>query len=226
MFQTIKPKLDKLPAAQRELWAELGQVGPRFVLYGGTAISVRLAHRESVDFDFFSSQLLDPDKLLRAVPFLRGAAPIQAEPNTLTCEVDRGGPVKISFFGGLDLKRVEDPDRCPDNGLFVASLLDLAATKLKALWQRAVYKDYFDLDVLLQQGIDLAAALSAARAVYGSGFNPLISLKALAYFEEGDVARLASDAKERLHRAVRGVNLTQLTERSGPFKRLDEGLWS
>ena len=137
-----------------------------------------------------------------------------------------GALSKSLFFGGLDLKRVEDPDRCPDNGLFVASLLDLAATKLKALWQRAVYKDYFDLDVLLQQGIDLAAALSAARAVYGSGFNPLISLKALAYFEEGDVARLASDAKERLHRAVRGVNLTQLTERSGPFKRLDEGLWS
>ena len=225
VLQTMKPKLGKLPPSQRNLWAELGQVGPRFVLYGGTAISVRIAHRESVDFDLFSSLPFDPDKLLRSIPFLRGAAPVQVAPNTLTCEVDRGDPIKISFFGGLDLRRAADPDRSADNGLFVASLLDLAATKLKALWQRAAYKDYFDIDSLLQHGVDLAAALSAAKAVYGPAFNPLISLKALTYFEEGDVSRLTSEAKERLRKAVREVNVAQLPERSGPFK-IDEGLSS
>ncbi|WP_373321508.1 nucleotidyl transferase AbiEii/AbiGii toxin family protein [Rivihabitans pingtungensis] len=32
-----------------------------FVLYGGTAIALRLGHRESVDFDFFSDRPLDRD---------------------------------------------------------------------------------------------------------------------------------------------------------------------
>ena len=63
----LRPKLDKLPPSQRKLWAELGQVGLGFVLYGGTAISVRIAHRESVDFDLFSSRPFDPEKLLISI---------------------------------------------------------------------------------------------------------------------------------------------------------------
>ena len=71
-------RFDKLPASQRRLWAELGQVGPNFVLYGGTAISLRLAHRESVDFDFFSSAPFDPERLMKAIPFLEGGTVVQS----------------------------------------------------------------------------------------------------------------------------------------------------
>ena len=42
----LKPQLDILPAEQRALWDELAplrQLG--FVLYGGTAIALRLGHR-------------------------------------------------------------------------------------------------------------------------------------------------------------------------------------
>jgi len=38
----------------------LAGVPPHFILYGGTALALRLGHRESVDFDFFSSETVIP----------------------------------------------------------------------------------------------------------------------------------------------------------------------
>ena len=62
------PRLDILPPAQRRLWDELTEVPPEFVLYGGTAIALHLGHRQSVDFDFFGIQPLDPTALTLASP--------------------------------------------------------------------------------------------------------------------------------------------------------------
>lgn len=50
------PALQIPPAEQRRLWDELGAIPEDFVLYGGTALALRLAHRQSVDFDFFGSR--------------------------------------------------------------------------------------------------------------------------------------------------------------------------
>jgi len=51
---TFAPRLEALPPAQRALWPELAAVPRRCVLYGGTALAIRIAHRPSVDFDFFA----------------------------------------------------------------------------------------------------------------------------------------------------------------------------
>jgi hypothetical protein len=88
-------------------------------------------------------------------------------------------------------------------GPLVASLLDLAATKVKVVQDRAEAKDYFDVARLLADGISLREALAAALAVYGSAFNPLLSLKALVYFEDGDLPSLPKETREALRRAVR-----------------------
>src|SRR6266545_2944544 len=121
------PRLDILPGPQRALWAELIQVPPQFVLYGGTAIALRLGHRESADFDFFANDSFDPDLLPASVPFMSGAQIVQKGPNTLTGIVERDGPVQVSFFGLPRLHRLSEPDIAPDNALRVASLIDLAA---------------------------------------------------------------------------------------------------
>src|SRR5580693_1577364 len=185
------PSLDTLPPPQRRLWEELGEVPPDFVLYGGTALVLRFRHRLSEDFDFFTSLPFTADDLERRMRFLQGAVRLQSAPNTLVCRVDRGGPVKVSFFGGLGLRRVQDPDLAAGPlGVRVASLLDLAATKVKAVQDRAESKDYLDVDRLLDEGLDLARVLGAACAVYGPAFNPLVSLKALSYFGDGDLPSL------------------------------------
>lgn len=58
---TLSPRVDILPACQRQLWPELASVPRSFVLYGGTALALRLGHRQSVDFNFFQSSPLDAE---------------------------------------------------------------------------------------------------------------------------------------------------------------------
>jgi hypothetical protein len=111
--------------------------------------------------------------------------------------------VKLSFFGVPRLARLREPHIAESNGSRVASLLDLAGTKASVVQQRAEAKDYIDIDAILTDGrINLAMALSAAQAIYGRGFNPLITLKALSYFEDGDLGDLPTEVKARLAAAV------------------------
>lgn len=205
------PRLDILPPPQRRLWAELAAVPAEFVLYGGTALALHLGHRQSVDFDFFGNRPLDTALLAPAMPFLAGAIVTQRAPNTFSCTVDRGGVIQLSFFGLPDLPRLSPPLIAPDNGLLVASLLDLAGTKASVVQVRAEAKDYIDIDALLRDGrIDLPTALAAAQAIYGAAFNPQNTLKALSYFEDGNLHRLPQSVRDRLARAAREVDLDRL----------------
>ena len=221
------PRLDILPAPQRRLWDELAAVPPEFVLYGGTAIALHLGHRESVDFDFFGNKPLDPAKLVPAVPFLAGAIVTQRQPDTFSCTVDRGGVVKLSFFGVPGIPRLQPPHIAPDIGLQVASLLDLAGMKASVVQMRAEAKDYIDIDALLTDGrIDLPTALAAARAIYGTPFSPQNTLKALAYFDDGNLRRLPQPLKDRLTKAACAVDLDRLPVIAAPSRAAlpDRGL--
>src|SRR5882762_813420 len=204
------PRLEILPHAQRQLWDELSQTPEEFVLYGGTALGLRLGHRRSEDFDFFSNNSFAPDVLRKRVQYLEGAEMTQFEANTLTVIVNRQGPVKVSFFGGLKLNRVQDPDVAPDNGIQVASLLDVAATKLATIQQRAQARDYEDLVAIVSAGIDLSEALGAAAAMYGKEFNGALSLKALTYFADGDLPNLSPVTQTKLRGLAGQVSLKQI----------------
>src|SRR5947209_1834915 len=99
MTDPFHPHLNILPIPQRLLWEELTDVPPDFTLYGGTAVALHLGHRHSVDFDIFRAKAINTAALYADIPFLHDATIIQQEKNTLTCLVDRSGPVKVSFFG-------------------------------------------------------------------------------------------------------------------------------
>ena len=92
----------------------------------------------------------------------------------------------------------------------MASLLDVAATKVTTVQARADAKDYLDIDALLGAGIALEEALGAAGAVYGSGFNPLLTLKALTYYAEGDLDTVPNPVRDRLAAAVAAVDLKRM----------------
>ena len=203
-------KLEILPQAQRRLWNELKNTPQEFVLYGGTALALRLGHRTSEDFDFFSNRPFLPDVLRKTIGYLQDAEMRQFEENTLTAIINRDGPVKVSFFGGLKLNRVQDPDVMPDNGIKVASLLDVAATKLATIQQRAQARDYEDVLALAGAGVSLSEMLAAAEAVYGSTFNGTLSLKALTFFADGDLPTLSPVIQSRLRTLASQVNLEQI----------------
>lgn len=205
------PRMEILPGAQKQLWPELAEISDRFILYGGTAIALHLGHRQSVDFDFFCFAPIDPDVILDQIAFLDSGQVLQKSPNSLTVLVDRGGPVQVSFFGAPKLRHLRPPLCAPDTHLQIADLLDLAGTKAAVVQKRAEAKDYIDLDALIVDGgISLPTALSAASYLYGSGFNPEITLKALSYFEDGNVATVPADARNRLLEAVKAVDLDAL----------------
>lgn len=182
----------------------------RRMLYGGPAIALHLGHRDPIDFGFFGSRAFDPDRLAADVPFMADATIIQKARNTLAGIVERGGAVQGSFLGLPGLPRLREPIVAPDNGLKIASLIDLAATKVSVVQNPAEAKDYLDIDAMIDAGIDLSAALSAGRALYGRRFNPQITLKALCYFGDGNVAGLPEPVKARLVEAARTVDLARL----------------
>jgi hypothetical protein len=196
---TFSPRLDALPPPQRALWPELAAVPRRYVLYGGTALALRFAHRPSVDFDFFAHDHLDHRELETTVPFVRDAVVLDEGLDTRTILVtSTGGNVKISFFGGIAFGRVGDPEPTDDDVLRAASLLDLAGTKMKALLQRVEAKDYRDVAALLEHGVKLEDILGSARALFGPAFNPLIAQKTLCYFKGGDLESLDANVRDRL----------------------------
>lgn len=204
----MKPKLEVLPKAQLQIWPLLSTVPVQFTLYGGTAIALQLAHRESVDFDFFSAVPLDRDALLYALPFLKDAHWVQPETNTLNCHVEiPEGFVKLQFLAGLGNRqgRVEDPLICEDNGIRIASLRDLLATKLNTIQMRAEIKDYLDIDALLQHGLTLADGLACASAIYGTHFDPATSVRALCSYRDGDLPQLSISTRKRLSDAAVAV---------------------
>jgi hypothetical protein len=208
-MKTFNPQLTILPPPQLTLWYELSAIPNAFVLYGGTALALHLGHRDSIDFDFFSNHSFDPDTLL-ALPLLKEAVILEKAENTLTVRVDRDGFVKLSFFGVPKLGRLRAPLIASDNHLQIASLLDIAGTKAAVIQKRAEAKDYIDIDALLSvEGMTLGHALAAGIAIYGAGFNPEITLKALCYFEEESLRILDDALKQRLITHVQAVNLDQ-----------------
>lgn len=217
----FKPRLDILPPPQRVLWSELDATPTRFTLYGGTALALRLGHRRSLDFDFFSRAAFDPARLAGEVPYLAGAETVQQASNTLTCRVERGGPVLVSFFGALGLGQAAPRETAEGSIVHVASLLDIAGTKALTVQQRAQARDYLDIDALLRHGIDLPHVLAAGVAVYGHRFNPLLTLKALGYFD--DVPSLAGEVQERLRAAVAAVDPVSLPVLTPHRRRPDDG---
>jgi hypothetical protein len=203
----FEPHWEVLPAAQRELWPSLaGSIDLGFVLYGGTAVALRLGHRHSIDFDFFTEKPLDRRLMEKSFAFLRRSEVIQDRPDTLSvlAPVAKAG-VKVSFFGEIAIGRAGVPDRTPDGTVEVASLLDLLATKLKVMQQRIEAKDYVDVAAILRTGIRLEDGLASAAAMYSPRFQPSEAIKALTYFEGGDLASLSESDRRLLTRAVAGI---------------------
>ncbi len=204
----MKPQLQILPLAQRQLWLQFSTLPETFTLYGGTAVALQLGHRESVDFDFFSGEPLDRNALLNALPFLKKAQLIQPELNTLNCFVNMPeGEVKLQFLAGLKDRQGQfsPPLQSEDNGIKIAALIDLLATKLNTIQFRAQTKDYLDIHAMLKSGLSLTEGLSASITVYGSHFDPGSSLRALCSYRDGDLSELPTAVQRYLITAARAV---------------------
>jgi hypothetical protein len=187
------------------------------VLYGGTAIALRLGHRVSIDYDFFTAAPLDKKGINDYFPFIAESLVLQDEPNSYTVlvPVGEGGQrnVKVSFFGGIGFGRVGEPSWTEDGVIQVASMDDLMATKLKVILQRIEAKDYLDIAAMILAEVNLPKALASAKLMYGNSFQPSECLKALVYFQGGDLATLGPETKRILINAASRVRELPLVVR-------------
>lgn len=200
----INPRLEILPTEQQQLWPALSDLLPGgWVLYGGTALALRLGHRVSIDFDFFNERPINRDQLLKALPILQQARLLQDEANTVTWLVPiNRRTVKLSFFGTIDVGRVGVPAMTTDGIAELASLPDLLAHKLKVIMQRVETKDYRDIAALLNHGESLENGLAAAARLFGPNFSPSECIKALGYLADENLAELEAPTRGCLRNRV------------------------
>jgi predicted nucleotidyltransferase component of viral defense system len=137
-------ELDILPAAARHAWQQIASiVPPEAYLMGGTAIAVRLRHRESEDLDFFLEAPLDLSRLEQLAGALGQLAPTVVQTlaaGTLNCLF---GATRVQFLDTSTQHLIAPPDTIA--GIRVGGLADLLAAKLVAITGRAALRDYVDL---------------------------------------------------------------------------------
>lgn len=110
----------------------------------------------------------------------------------------------------MNLGQINSPD-IADNDIYIASLKDLFGMKCAVISQRAEKKDYLDIHAIIKHtNFDLQDGLAAAQAIYGRQYNPVITLKALSYFGEGNVAELPAMIQTDLIQAIRGVSMENI----------------
>ena len=179
------------------------------MLYGGTAVALQTGHRESEDFDFFSSEAL-PEAAKRSLAAEFAGGPIevlQDTGDTLTLDAGpAGAAVRLSFFGRIRVPRLDLPCAAA-TGPRVASRLDLAGFKLAMAYQRHEENDVADVAALLESGTTLAEAVGAMVRIYGAQAPVGAAVAALAYFEgrtPSPQGALSQARRNTIERAVAG----------------------
>lgn len=189
-----------LPQEQKKIYKNLSFLKNKgFILFGGTAIALQLGHRQSIDFDFFTSNKLDKKLKDEILNNLKSDTMLQNEENTL---VFLKNEVKLSFFGDIDFA-IRENSLVLDDVLEVANLKSLLATKLKATFDRAEYKDYIDIVEILKTGqITIEEGINKMFDFFGTDFTASQVLKNLTYFEDGDLYRLEIKDRDILIQSV------------------------
>lgn len=185
-----------LPQEQQKIYPKLDFAKDKgFILFGGTAIALQLGHRFSVDFDFFSSNVLDErlkDEILKKLGF---DTILKNTPNSLVFEKDN---VKISFFGDLEFVNKSSYFDL-DNVLKVADLKSLLATKLKVLFERIELKDYIDIAEILKRGnITLQEGILEMYRYFDTTLLASDTLKALTDFNHQQLDKLSKEDRKFL----------------------------
>ncbi len=171
---------DILDQKRSEILPLLSNFKNDFYLAGGTALALQLGHRDSIDFDFFSTNSFSTEELFHKIEriFLgHQIVKIQEAKDTLTLIIDQN--IKLSFFG-YQYKLIKP--LIDENFFKLASIEDIAGMKMSAIISRSVLKDYVDLYFILRQ-FELSALLNLTNKKFPAIDSNLV-LKSLVYFED------------------------------------------
>lgn len=149
---------------------------PYWFVIGGQAVRCFAPYRPSQDVDFGIDSAANLNDLVNQLT-LKGKVEIQ-ERGSDTVHLLWNG-IKVSAFVTATLARFTE-DRHLD-------LTGVLATKLHAILDRGLRRDFFDLYVMLQQHqLGITAVLTAIRAVHQGQIDDGLMLRALTYFDDAD----------------------------------------
>jgi hypothetical protein len=117
-----------------------------FVLVGGTALSLQLGHRKSIDIDLFNEHAFDGKRIAAHLQSSYGASRAAVDGNAVTALI-QGVKTDLLRHGYKWVRPIQETD-----GIRMASLEDIAAMKLNAIvGNGSRLKDYVDIHFLLEK---------------------------------------------------------------------------
>lgn len=151
-----------------------------FVLVGGTALSLRIGNRKSIDIDLFTQENFDAEKL---IDFLRNEDfHFVIQSRSKGALLGHINNIKVDFIRH-NYPWIKPPEKL--QGKSIASLEDIAAMKLNAIvGSGSRLKDFVDI-AYLSGYMSLADMLNYYEQKYPD-INGLIALKSLCYFDDID----------------------------------------
>jgi hypothetical protein len=210
----VKAHPEALTAEQQAVLAASHEVAGRWGAYlaGGTALTLHLGHRRSVDLDWFTKNTVKPGDLMNDLNSL--GFPVSVRQNDEGTFLGHVGEVQYSVFRYRYelVARPSSYQRCS-----LAALEDIAAMKMSAIVQRATKRDYVDLHAMLVGAkLPMREVVATMRRKY-PGVDPSMSLRALGYFK--DVEKQAMPdmlAKTTWEEVKKGLSRVCQWELGGP----------
>jgi hypothetical protein len=171
--QTVVPEL--LELLKKIMVEELFR---DYFLVGGTALSLQIGHRNSIDIDLFGNCDINADLFIEKLKNYGEVIVTQNSKNILITEI---GSIKVDFVN-YKYPLLSNPIKI-DNIRMLATT-DIAAMKLNAIAGRGSRKDFIDLYFLLDQ-FTMKQMLDFYLKKYSDGSEFMVT-KSLLYFEDSD----------------------------------------
>ncbi|WP_276977366.1 nucleotidyl transferase AbiEii/AbiGii toxin family protein [Flavobacterium filum] len=150
-----------------------------FYLVGGTALALKIGHRNSIDIDLFNQDEFNDNELLENLLEKFDLNLIYNRKNTIVCSINE---VKTDFIRH-NYPLINNP--ITEEGITYLSLEDICAMKLHAIQNSGKrLKDFIDIYFLLEH-FSLNQMLGFYEIKYKYS-NKLIALRAINYFDDID----------------------------------------
>lgn len=156
-----------------------------YVLVGGTALSLQINHRLSEDLDFCKWVQVSSAK--NAIPFQ--ALVEELKKHFTTAEVNPidfdqadyliNGEVRFQFFNEVGYKPPTKETIPHEGNIRIAPIITIGAMKIKTMFQRNVFRDYYDAYVIVKEGHLTLPTLIEASCAYDSRLNADMIIKRL-----------------------------------------------
>lgn len=147
-------------------------------LVGGTALSLQLGHRISIDLDLFGDFVTDPIAVQTALQEHKNVVATYNTPSIFAFVIDGVKVDLVNYrYGWID-------DPLVVEGVVMASQKDIGAMKLSAVTGRGTKKDFVDLYFLLET-YTLGELIGFYEEKYPDG-NTYLLLRSLIYFDDAD----------------------------------------